>query len=215
VNEDQSALAEGPFVAGEETGEFDPAAFLDESAAEPWESYPWFHFFYAVVALGLVATGLLIQFPDLRARFIGGYGRTVAWLHEWSGVGMLVVPLLALMLAPAMAWETVQLRSWRRDKLWIHAANLWFTIVSGIVFVVSGFLLWFQQGLPDPVIDWSYVFHDIFSYVLYVMIPLHILVSLGRTVRNLRARLGRLRPARTGGQRIERSKASREGLTCW
>ncbi len=192
-----------------------PAEPVSSRAFEPWASYPWFHFLYATVVFVLVATGLLIQYPDWRARLIGGYGQTVAWWHEWAGVAMLVVPLLAFALGPAEAWETIQLRSWRLEKLAIHAINLWFTIVSGAVFVVTGFLLWFQRGLPDPVIDWSYTLHDVFSYALYVMIPLHVLASLGRTVRNLRARLVRVRLLVTGGQRTEKVRTSREGLTCW
>jgi len=212
VTREQTNLAGDVYSADAEVGmDVDvPVEF-----AEPWASYPWLHFFYAVVALGLVGTGLLIQFPDLRARFVGGYGQTVAWWHEWAGVAMLVLPVLWFALAPSAAWDTIVLRSWRRDKLALHAVNLWFTIVSGVVFVVTGFLLWFQRTLPDSVIDWSYVLHDVFSYALYVMIPVHIVISLGRTLRNLRARLGRIRLAVTGRQEVEKATTSREGLTCW
>ncbi|RMD81331.1 MAG: cytochrome b/b6 domain-containing protein [Candidatus Dadabacteria bacterium] len=212
MTKETTSLAEDLAMSQAQVGE---ELDLPVDLAEPWASYPWLHFFYAVVALGLVATGLLIQFPDLRARFVGGYGQTLAWWHEWAGVAMLVLPALWFAVSPSAAWETLVLRSWRRDKLALHAVNLWFTIVSGIVFVVTGFLLWFQRTLPDPVIDWSYVLHDVFSYALYVMIPIHVVISLGRTVRNLRARLGRLRLAVTGGQELEKATTSREGLTCW
>ncbi len=210
---EQTSLAEETCAAGVEAGVDVDMSSME--AVEPWESYPWLHFFYAVVALALVGTGLLIQFPDLRARFVGGYGQTLAWWHEWTGVAMLVLPVLWFVLAPSAAWDTIVLRSWRRDKLALHAVNLWFTIVSGTVFVITGFLLWFQRTLPDPVIDWSYVLHDVFSYALYVMIPVHIVISLGRTLRNLRARLARVRLAVTGGQQLEKGRTSREGLTCW
>jgi len=171
-----------------------------DALVEPWASYPWVHFFYGAVVLGLVATGVLIQFPDLRAKLIGGYGQLLAAWHEWLGVAMVAIPVAAFALGPSAAIETVQLRSWRRDKLGFHALNLWFTIVSGVVFIVTGFVLWFAGSFPDAAVDWSYDLHDWFSYALYVLLPLHVVTSFGRTVRNLRARLARLRAVVTGGR---------------
>jgi len=146
----------------------------------PWRSYGRLHLAYSLVVLVLIATGLPIQFPDLRASLVGGYGRTLATVHEWAGVALLAVPVLAVVAAPGDALETIQIRSWRRDNLRLHAVNLWFTLVSGAVFVATGFIMWLQAGLPDGVVDAATEIHAALSYALYVMVPLHVITARER-----------------------------------
>lgn len=169
------------------------------------KNYHWLHVSYATVVLVLTGTGLVIQFPDLRARWFGGYGRELATVHEWTGVAMLVLPLAVLLWARGAAWKRIRLRSRRRARMRLHAVHLWFTLVSGVVFVVTGFVLWFQLRLPDAVVDTSIELHAGFSYVLYVVVPLHVALGVGRTwqvlsgqVSALRRRLSVRTPERVG-----------------
>ena len=74
-------------------------------------------------------------------------------------------------------------RGRRRRWLGIHAFNLWFTLVSGLVFVSSGFAIWFQEFLADPLVDISYSLHVAFSWVLYVLIPLHLASAASRALK--------------------------------
>ena len=47
-------------------------------------------------------------------------------------------------------------------------------------FLVSGFGMWVQRPLPDPVLDACADAHGALSYVLYVMIPLHLVAARRR-----------------------------------
>ena len=114
-------------------------------------TYHGLHASYAVVVLVLVATGLLIQYPDLRAALAGGYGRTFATVHEWAGVAMLALPAIALVLSPRKAIEVIEIRSYQRTELRLHAVNVWFTLLGGAGLIVTGFLMWFPRSLPDSI----------------------------------------------------------------
>lgn len=143
----------------------------------PWR---WLHITYALVVLLLVATGLPIQFPDLRARLVGGYGRSIATVHEWGGVAMLALPLLALAWAPSWATTSFRLRARHRRDLGLHAANLWFTLLSGMLLIATGFIMWMPDRLPLPLVDNSAQLHAAASWALYVMLPVHLLVTRQR-----------------------------------
>ncbi len=197
--------------------EFDPCQPWEESEAEPslpGASYRGLHFCYSLVAVALLATGLLIHLPDLRAWTVGGYGRTIASLHEWGGVVMLVLPAIALLMGPKAASETMWIRSYRRANLRLHSINLWFTLVSGVIFIVSGFILWFLRYFPDVVVDVSVELHVIFTYALMVVVPLHIVVSRERLALNLRTWLSAKTVTPSREPRLTESKDPREDLAC-
>jgi len=160
---------------------------LDTAAGPlPGARYRWVHAIYAVIVTVLIASAIPIQFPDLRASLIGGYGRSFATVHEWAGVAMLTLPVIVFGATPRRALETIWIRSYRRDHLRWHAINLWFTLVSGLLFIVSGFLMWFPGRLSDAVVDTAADVHSTFSYVLYIMVPLHLIIASKRTWQVLR-----------------------------
>jgi cytochrome b subunit of formate dehydrogenase len=156
--------------------DFDPLLKLPEVP-----TYHGLHAVYAVVVLALVATGLLIQHPDLRAALAGGYGRTFATVHEWAGVAMLALPAVALVLSPRKAIDVIEIRSYQRRELRLHAVNLWFTLLGGAGLIVTGFLMWFPS-VPYAILDTSADMHSALSYALCVMIPLHLLAARRRIV---------------------------------
>ncbi|MBC8292315.1 MAG: cytochrome b/b6 domain-containing protein [Proteobacteria bacterium] len=165
-----------------------------------------------MVVLVLVATGLPIQFPDLRAGLVGGYGRTIASIHEWSGVVMLAVPILALAWAPSWATTSLRLRARRRANLGLHAINLWFTLLSGVMLVVTGFIMWMPGTLPLPLIDTSAQLHAAASWGLYVMLPVHLLVTRQRVWAATREwTMAAARLARAAGGTAEQT----EDQACW
>lgn len=161
-----------------------PATAVSAGVAEvalPGARYRWVHAIYACIVIVLIATAIPIQFPDLRASLIGGYGRSFATVHEWAGVAMLALPAVVLAVTPRKAVETILIRSYRREHLRLHAVNLWFTLASGVLFVATGFLMWFPSRFPDAVVDTSADVHRILSYLLYVMVPLHLVIASKRT----------------------------------
>ncbi len=181
--------------------EFDPLIGSDDEQGDanegpaPGARYRWVHAIYAAIVLVLIATAIPIQFPDLRASLIGGYGRSFATVHDWAGVAMLALPVVVFAATPRRALETIVIRSYRREHFRLHAVNLWFTLVSGLLFAVTGFLMWFPAQLPDAVVDASADVHSTLSYVLYVVVPLHLVIASKRTWEVLRgwagARIGR------------------------
>jgi len=127
---------EGTAVAGPSEEEFDPLiGFADEADEQvggdalPGARYRWVHAIYACIVIVLIATAIPIQFPDLRASLVGGYGRSFATVHEWAGVAMLALPVVVFAATPRMALETIAIRSYRREHFRLHAVNLWFTLV--------------------------------------------------------------------------------------
>lgn len=159
----------------------------------PVGAYRWLHLGFVATFTILLATGLLIQLPDWRARLVGGYAWWVASVHEWSGVAMALLPVIALLRTPRQAIATFARRARRRNQMRMHAAHLVFTSVSAAVFTVTGFVLWFQEHVPAAVADVSVEVHVAFTYALLVAIPLHVAVS-GRTAwRNMLAYVSRNR----------------------
>jgi len=174
--------------------DFDPCLEGDELAlAQLQRPYHRLHLWYTAVVLALIVTGLPIQFPDLRATIVGGYGSTIAAVHEWTGVAMTVIPVLAFALAPRRALETIRARTWRRDDFRFHAINLWFTLVSGAIFIVSGLLMWFPAAMPDLVLDVSAELHRAFACALYVALPLHLVSSRVRIIASVKGWWARVR----------------------
>ena len=159
----------------------------------PVGAYRWLHLGFVATFTVLLATGLLIQLPDWRARLVGGYAWWVSSIHEWSGFAMALLPVIALLRTPRQAIATFARRARRRNQMRMHAAHLVFTSVSAAVFTVTGFVLWFQEHVPAAVADVSVEVHVAFTYALLVAIPLHVAVS-GRTAwRNTLAYVSRNR----------------------
>jgi cytochrome b subunit of formate dehydrogenase len=54
------------------------------------------HIAHVILSLVLIATGLVIEFPELRARLVGGYGMQILQVHLWLGWAFMAAPALAL-----------------------------------------------------------------------------------------------------------------------
>ena len=71
------------------------------------------HAAHALTSVLLIATGLLLWDPDLRARFVGGYGREILEAHLWVGALLLGAPILAGLLAGRVLLRDLLRRSLR------------------------------------------------------------------------------------------------------
>lgn len=143
------------------------------------------HVAHALASLVLVATGFLIGWPDLRARIVGGYGRQLLDVHNWSGVLFMVAPALALAFSLRPLWSDLVRRLgpagpglWKRS----HIAG---SVIASFALSVSGILLWVDWDLPLAVLDASLAVHMWLAWLFAVVIPIHIVVSR----RKIRARL--------------------------
>ena len=74
----------------------------------------------ALAFFALFGSGLLLQFPDLRAWLVGGYGREIQQIHLWLSVWFLAAPVLALGLLGRSWW-----RESRRDLMSPAAGTRW------------------------------------------------------------------------------------------
>lgn len=106
------------------------------------------HAIHALGTLALLASGLLIQWPELRSWVVGGYGSAIARVHLWIGWAYLAAPaLLLVVVAEPLRAELAQrlARSVRRS--WA-SAHLLFTLAATALLGVSGILLLLDDWLP-------------------------------------------------------------------
>jgi cytochrome b subunit of formate dehydrogenase len=132
------------------------------------------HAAHVVTPLPLLVTGFLIEWPDLRAQIVGGYGRELAEIHLWFGWAFAAAPALALAFSarPLLADLAGRLRSpdlntWRR----LHVV---ITLVASALLVVTGIVLWWTGRLPLVLQDVSLEIHIWATWVLAVSLPVHL-----------------------------------------
>ncbi len=148
------------------------------------------HATHAVATLALLATGFLIQLPDLRARLIGGYGRELADVHLWLGWTFVAAPLLALAAATRPLLADLGRRlgaaepwSWRK----VHVA---ITLVAGALLALSGIALWVPCSLPIGLLDASSEVHVWATWVFAASLPVHLAAARRQLVERARRALG-------------------------
>lgn len=149
------------------------------------------HAGHALTTLVLIATGLLIGFPDLRARLVGGYGRELADVHVYVGLAFIAIPALAAAVAtPSLYRDTVR-RLGPPDALTWRKLHIVLTLVAGLLLTVSGLALWLDAGMPLAVSDAALAVHEILTYVLAAALPVHLIAGRRKIVERARVLLGR------------------------
>lgn len=143
------------------------------------------------MSLVLIATGLVIEFPDLRARLIGGYGMQILQYHLWLGWAFMAAPALALALAGRPLLRHLRgLLGFPRGITWrkaIAVANL----ASAILVGASGIPLWLDRSLPLAVVDVSLEIHIAFTWVCLALIPPHLFLARHKIATRLLQWIGR------------------------
>lgn len=151
------------------------------------------HALHALTTLALLATGFLVQWPDLRARVVGGYGRELAILHVWVGWAFALAPLLALAFAARPLLADVARRFGPSETSRWRKAHVVVTLVAGSLLSVTGVALWWPDdfgAFPLAFLDASLEVHIWATWVFALSLPLHLLVARGKIVERVRVALG-------------------------
>ena len=145
------------------------------------------HATHTITSLALLATGLLIEWPDLRARVVGGYGRQLAEIHVWLGWVFAAAPVLALAVAARPLFADLTERLGPPDPIAWRKVHIVITLAASALLTVTGFLLWWSDDLPLVLEDASLEVHIWMTWLLALSLPVH-LFEARRKIRE-RARL--------------------------
>jgi cytochrome b subunit of formate dehydrogenase len=148
------------------------------------------HAAHAITTLLLVATGLLLEFPELRLVSTGGYGQTIVALHRWGGVAFAAAPLLALGLAASALAEELRRRLGPPDPWRWRKTHIVLTLVAVPALSASGFALWLDDALPRGVVDAARTVHVALTWMLIAALPVHLIAARRKIVQRVRGWLG-------------------------
>ena len=138
------------------------------------------HAVNAIVSLALLGTGFLIEFPELRARLVGGYGFQIAQWHLWLGWLFMAVPAIALLLSGRHLARHFFTFLGPPDGVTARKVVALANLTGGILLAVSGILLWLDENLPLALSDASLTVHIAFTWMLAALIPVHIFLARRR-----------------------------------
>lgn len=160
------------------------------------------HWMHAGSFVLLFFTGLVLFIPGL------GFLAEDSWtrlIHRIGAAIFVIIPILYLIInpkavargfKPAFAWSSLDI-GWlkaapryyflgdERDMPPQDAMNtgqkMWwlFTIVFGIIFVITGAIMWFAKlSAPPPLLQWMVLIHDISFIVTGAMLLLHVYLGV-------------------------------------
>ncbi len=152
------------------------------------------HWAVAIFFILSLLTGFAIYSPWLFywiTPLFGGGARTRA-LHPWFGLVFEVFFFFQFLnwVGP-MAWKEADRRWVRRIRRYatnedrIEAEDVgffnggqkiyfWLIVVSGILFLITGFLIWFDDVVPRWVVAVSYVIHDLAALLMLAGFIIHV-----------------------------------------
>jgi formate dehydrogenase subunit gamma len=156
------------------------------------------HWWIVACSILLAITGLFLFISWFGPAAWWGYSRLV---HRIAAVGFVAVPVLYMILNPKSTLEWVkEAFTWgKADFGWLKAAPTYYfgfdiipmppqersntgqkmwvlvVIVTSVIFVVSGGIMWFGKGLvPTGVFQWSVFAHDAAFVIAGAMFLVHI-----------------------------------------
>ena len=148
------------------------------------------HAIHALAVLLLLATGVLLFFPELRGAAIGGYGQRILTFHLWGGVAFGAAPLVAAALVASALHEDVRRRLGPPDPWSWRKTHIVLSLAASAGLVVSGVAIWFEDALPRAFGEPMHWVHDSLTVVLGAALPVHILMSRRKIVSRIREWLG-------------------------
>lgn len=149
------------------------------------------HALHAWLVLLLVATGVLLAFPDLRASVTGGYGQLLVDVHLWGGVAFALSPLLALALARAHLVEELQRRLGPPDPWGWRKTHIVLSIVIVAGLSLSGVALWLDAHLSIAMADLARLSHEVLTVLVVLSLPVHLVAARRAIVQRVQRWLGR------------------------
>jgi cytochrome b subunit of formate dehydrogenase len=135
------------------------------------------HVVHAASALALLATGLLLGAPDLRARLLGGYGREIAAWHDVGACAFLTAPVLALALAARPLVIDLRTRLGPPDGLTWRKVHIALTLALSTLLSGSGLVLWGGAEVPMAIYDGALGLHVAAAWALALALPLHLVAA--------------------------------------
>ena len=162
----------------------------------------WFHWIHTTAFLVLLVTGAILFLPGLGGPAAGGITR---FIHRIAVVFFVGAPIVYFIISPKMSWHFIkETLSWGKDDIqWISRApdyylggdeekmppqghvntgqKMWQLVVlgTGILFVVTGILMWFFKDTLSPaVFEWSVIVHDIAFIVALLMVLVHVYLGI-------------------------------------
>jgi cytochrome b subunit of formate dehydrogenase len=130
------------------------------------------HAFHAAAFLVLALTGMLLLSPALRSLITGGYSTTLATVHRWSGLLLLLPPAAFLMAAGVRRCLAPAPDSGRRAR--VQAAHVAITLGMTALFLVTGVALWARAHVPVALYDRAQEIHAAATYAALVLLALHL-----------------------------------------
>ena len=158
----------------------------------------WFHWIHTTAFLVLLVTGAILFLPGLGAPAAGGLTRSI---HRIAAVIFIAAPIAYFIINPKMSLRFIkETFTWNNDDIrWLRLApdyyfggddskmipqghvntgqKMWefITLSTGILFVVTGLLMWFLKDTLSPgFFQWMVIVHDFAFILAFLMLLVHI-----------------------------------------
>jgi len=162
----------------------------------------WFHWVHTAAFLILIVTGAILFFPGIGGPAAGGMTRII---HRIAVVIFVAAPVIYFFINPRMTLHFIkETLTWGKDDFdWVQAAPLYYfggseekmppqgqvntgqkmwqlvVLGTGILFLVSGCLMWFFKDILAPgVFQWCVIVHDVAFLVAFLMLLVHIYLGI-------------------------------------
>ena len=162
----------------------------------------WFHWVHTAAFLVLLVTGAILFIPGLGGPAAGGMTRSI---HRIAVVVFVGIPIVYAVFNPRMTLHFIkETFTWGKDDLqWVLRApdyyfggaeekmapqghvntgqKMWQLIAlgTGILFLISGVLMWFfKDSLSPGIFQWSVIVHDVAFVVAFLMLLVHIYLGV-------------------------------------
>lgn len=162
----------------------------------------WLHWIHTLSFLVLLVTGAILFFPGLGAAAAGGLTRS---LHRIAVIFFVGIPIGYFIFNPRMSWHFIkETFTWGKDDFqWVCRApdyyfggaedkmapqghvntgqKMWqlIVLITSILFLVSGLLMWFFKGTLAPgIFQWCVIVHDIAFVMAFLMLLVHIYLGV-------------------------------------
>ena len=162
------------------------------------------HWVHTVSFVPLVVTGLVLYLDVLQPLAQGEAGLWMRWVHRLAALLFIGEPVLYGILQPRRLWMHFKEFSFERGDLgWIKNAfgyyvlgrhtdmppqgrfntgekiNGMVMIVTWILFVISGLIMWFGKGVvPADLFRWMVVVHDLTMIAAVAMFLVHLYLAV-------------------------------------
>lgn len=163
------------------------------------------HWVHALSCVPLALTGLILYVPFLGPLAQGQAGTWVRLLHRIAAAVFIAEPIIYAIIQPRRLWMSIKEFLVDRDDFgWVKNAFGYYVlgrhtdmppqgrfnageklngvimIVSWVVFVITGLIMWFGKGIvPVGLFHWMVLIHDLTMIVAVCMCLIHIFLAVG------------------------------------